>query len=134
MSSRESSIGPVTRSEQRIHMRFDKLFQVVVGSELFGDTVAVARNISTGGMLVQMAEPLPLGSVVTIVFVCERGERGEGPADELVARAEVKHHYCLNFQSRGAPDEVAATRAMGLRFIDFDDALPLDLPGHRFLH
>ena len=28
--------------------------------------------------------------------------------DDLVARAEVKHHYCLNFHSRGAPDEVAA--------------------------
>lgn len=113
--------------DQRIHMRFDKLFPVLVGSELFGDTMAVARNISAGGMLVEMNEPLPLGSVVTVHFLCPRGD---GQIDELVAEAEVKHHYCLNVG--GA--EPAATRAVGLKFLDFDDRPPLDLPGLRALH
>src|SRR5215471_918378 len=83
-----------TGREQRIHMRFDKLFPVLVGSEVFGDTMAVARNISAGGMLVEMPEPLPLGSVVSVHFLCTRFD---GQTDELIARAEVKHHYCLNF-------------------------------------
>src|SRR5262249_33681780 len=113
--------------DQRIHMRFDKLFPVLVGSEIFGDTMAVARNISAGGMLVEMSEPLPLGSIVTVHFLCTRDD---GQTDELVARAEVKHHYCLNLG--GA--ELTSTRAIGLKFLEFDDRPPLDLPGMRVLH
>ncbi len=127
MKPRESTSPPVSTREQRIHMRFDKLFPVLVGSEIFGDAMAVARNISHGGMLVEMPEPLPLGSVVTVHFLCDRES---GQVDELIARAEVKHHYCLNFG--GA--EYGATRAVGLKFLDFDDRLPLDLPGFRILH
>jgi hypothetical protein len=118
---------PAAAPEQRIHMRFDKLFPVLVGSEVFGDTMAVARNISAGGMLVEMPEPLPLGAVVTVHFLCERDD---GQTDELIARAEVKHHYCLNFG--GA--EFGSTRAVGLKFLEFDDRPPLDLPGMRVLH
>jgi hypothetical protein len=109
--------------DQRIHVRFDHMFPVVVGSELYGDSPAIARNVSTGGMLVEMAFPLPLGSVVTVHFTCAREE---GDPDEIVARAEVKHHYCLNFAGGGEP---AATRAIGLRFLDFD----ADLPPERLL-
>jgi hypothetical protein len=110
------TIGP--GREQRIHMRFDKIFPVVVGSELYGDATAVARNISEGGILLEMVDLLPLGSVVSIHF---RNVRPEGHVDEIVARAEVKHHYCLNFNV--GPD-AASTRAVGLRFLDFDDDLP----------
>lgn len=105
-------------TEQRIHMRFDKMFTVVVGSELYGDSAAVCRNISAGGMLVEMAFPLPLGSVVSVHFRCARPD---GDADEIVARAEVKHHYCLNFIGGGEP---SSTRAIGLRFVDFDEDVP----------
>jgi len=41
------------------------VFTVVVGSELCGDSAAVARNISAGGMLVEMPFALPLGSAVS---------------------------------------------------------------------
>ena len=102
-------------ADLRIHVRFDKMFPVIVGSELYGESPAVARNISEGGMLVEMAFPLPLGTVVTVHFTCPRPDGGE---DEIVARAEVKHHYCLNFATGTEP---ASTRAIGLRFIDFDD-------------
>ncbi len=107
-------------AEQRIHMRFDKLFAVVVGSELYGDSPAIARNISAGGMLVEMAFPLPLGSVVTVHFRCARPDADD---DEIVARAEVKHHYCLNF-AQGS--EASVMRGIGLRFIDFEDDVPPD--------
>lgn len=109
---------PPLAVDQRIHVRFDKMFTVVVGSELYGDSPAVARNISAGGMLVEMAFPLPLGSIVTVHFTCTRED---GDVDEIVARAEVKHHYCLNF---AGADEPSATRAVGLRFTDFEDDVP----------
>jgi hypothetical protein len=111
---------PVPRSgrDQRIHMRFDKVFAVTVGSEIYGDSPGVARNISTGGMLVEMAEPLPLGSVITIHFRAPRCVDDDG--DELVARAEVKHHYCINYARTGEP---AFARAVGVRFLDFDAGL-----------
>lgn len=109
----------VNAVEKRIHNRFDKAFVVVIGSELYGDAVAIARNISAGGLLVEMSYAPPLGSVVSVHF---RYEREAGIADEIVARAEVKHHHYLNFA--GAGDQ-AATRAIGLRFIEFLD------PGER---
>jgi hypothetical protein len=116
-------------AEQRIHIRFDKLFPVVVDSELFGEAPAIARNISRGGMLVEMASPLPLGAVVSVHF---RTTREDGSVDEIIARAEVKHHYCLNFA--GASGE-AFSRAVGLRFIDFDERPSLDgLTSARWLH
>jgi len=111
-------------------MRFDKVFPVMVGSEIYGDSAAIARNVSAGGMLVEMIEPLPLGSVVTVHFQCPRDG---GPSDEMVARAEVKHHYCLNFA--GDDGEAFAARAVGLRFLDFDVGMPLDdLVAGRVLH
>lgn len=91
-------------------MRFDKSFQVSVYSELFGEMTAIARNISEGGMGIEMHEPLPLGSVVTIRF-CWPGQR-----DGVSVRAEVKHHYCFNYN---VGDQAASTRGIGLRFLEF---------------
>jgi hypothetical protein len=96
--------------EKRIDMRFNKVFPVVVGSEVYGDTPGIARNISTGGMLVEMFEPLPLGSFVTVHF-----RLPDGP-DDIAVRAEVKHHYCFNY-CQG--DEPTSTRGIGLRFVEF---------------
>lgn len=121
--------------EKRIHTRFDKAFLVVIGSELYGDAFAIARNISGGGLLVEMSYAPPLGTIVTVHFQYIR-EGGENPVpasreaasyrmfgdhpvvDEIVARAEVKHHHYLNFS--GAND-AASSRAIGLRFIEFID-------------
>ncbi len=101
--------------EKRIHTRFDKAFVVVIGSELYGDATAIARNVSSGGILVEMSYAPPLGTVVTVHFQHAReGER----CDELVARAEVKHHHYLNF---AGGDDAGSARAVGLRFIEFID-------------
>jgi hypothetical protein len=113
---------PVSVLEKRIHTRFDKAFIVVIGSELYGDAVAVARNISAGGVLVEMSYAPPLGTVVTVHF--QYAHEGD-VVDEIVARAEVKHHHYLNFA--GSEDQ-ASTRAIGLRFIEFLD------PGDRVAH
>jgi hypothetical protein len=122
--------------EKRIHMRFDKAFVVVIGSELYGDSFAIARNVSTGGILVEMTYAPPLGTVVTVHFQHVRqleepptseGSRLRGDhegVDEIVARAEVKHHHYLNFTGG---DEAASSRAIGMRFLEFiDGGEPID--------
>jgi hypothetical protein len=102
--------------EKRIYTRFDKAFVVVIGSEIYGDSTAIARNVSAGGILVEMSYAPPLGTVVTVHFQYAR----EGDLlDELVARAEVKHHHYLNFA--GGEDQ-ASSRAIGMRFLEFLDA------------
>ena len=40
----------------------------MIGSELYGDSFAVARNVSAGGILVEMSYAPPLGTVVTVHF------------------------------------------------------------------
>lgn len=102
--------------DQRIHTRFDKAFLVVIGSEAFGDTFAIARNVSAGGILVEMPYAPPLGAIVTVHFQYARD--GDG-CDELVARAEVKHHHYLNFGTAG---DAVRVRGIGLRFTEFVDA------------
>jgi hypothetical protein len=103
--------------EKRIHTRFDKAFLVVIGSEIYGDSFAVARNISAGGILVEMNYAPPLGTVVTVHFQHARdGE--DDQLDEIVARAEVKHHHYLNFTDN---NDAASARAIGLRFLEFLD-------------
>lgn len=107
--------------EKRIHTRFDKAFIVMIGSELYGDTWAIARNISSGGILVEMSYAPPLGTVVMVHFQHAHGPEGGDLLDELIVRAEVKHHHYLNFT--GARDrDAASTRAIGMRFLDFVDA------------
>ena len=115
--------------EKRIHTRFDKAFLVVIGSELYGDSFAIARNISAGGLLVEMTYAPPLGTVVTVHFQYLRDggnspeREGKDPVmDEIVARAEVKHHHYLNFTgATGGVNDAASSRAIGLRFLEFID-------------
>jgi PilZ domain len=120
LEDQPSSI-PVPIVEKRIHTRFDKAFLVVIGSELYGDSFAIARNISAGGLLVEMSYAPPLGTVVTVHFQYAHDDE---QLDEIVARAEVKHHHYLNFSGG---NDAASARAIGLRFLDFvDPSQPLD--------
>ena len=115
LEERPAAAIPIPIIEKRIHIRFDKAFLVVIGSELYGDTVAVARNISDGGILVEMTYAPPLGTVVTVHF---QHARDDDELDELVVRAEVKHHHYLNF---AGGNDAASSRAIGLRFLEFID-------------
>ena len=125
--SRPSPVIPIL--EKRIHTRFDKAFLVVIGSELYGDSFAIARNISAGGCLVEMTYAPPLGTIVTVHFQYVRfaevpeSEKAQfsipSGIDEIVARAEVKHHHYLNFTGARGLDDAASTRAIGLRFLEF---------------
>jgi hypothetical protein len=114
---------PLPHIEKRIHTRFDKAFLVVIESELYGDTVAIARNVSAGGILVEMSYAPPLGTQVTVHF---QHARDDDQLDEIMVRAEVKHHHYLNF---AGGEDAASARAIGLRFIEFlspDERIPPD--------
>lgn len=104
----------------------DKLLTVIVDSDLYGEAVAIARDLSTTGVLVQTNDLLPLGSVVTVRF------RMAGCEDEIAARAEVKRHTGID--CAGNDDEPRSVRGMDLCFVDFDADIPLTLPSQRVLH
>jgi len=101
-----------TTQEKRQHLRFDKVFPVRVESVLFGELAGVARNVSAGGIFIEMRDPLPLGSRVRISFA--------NPEDtaQIVAVGEVKNHYFMNFVKSGATHSVSG---MAVRFEGFED-------------
>lgn len=111
--------GTPTRVEKRRSMRFDKAFAVALRSESFGEISAIARNVSTGGMMVEVREPLPLGTQVQVFFSLPDSHA------RVSARGEVKNHYFLNFSD--GKGGVRALMGMGLRFSSFESDSDLTL-------
>ena len=99
-------------SEKRQHLRFDKVFPVRVESVLFGELAAVARNVSAGGIFLEMRDPLPLGARVRISFM------NPEETAEIVAVGEVKNHYFVNYVQNGATRSVSG---MAVRFEGFEN-------------
>ena len=80
-----------------------------VSKPTFGSRRFSARNVSTGGMFVETGDPLPLGT---------EGEVHLGAEEcRVVARAEVRYNYFLNFADGAGPRALAG---MGLRFVGFE--------------
>ena len=104
-------------TEKRRNHRFDKAFPVSIRSEAFGERCAVARNISAGGMMLEVTEPLPLGTAVQVYF-----SMPESPA-RIVARGEVKNHYFLNFGAAGGKKK--GLTGIGVRFTGFESEADL---------
>lgn len=98
--------------EKRRSHRFDKAFPVSIRTDKFGECSAVARNISAGGIMVEVAQPLPLGTEVRVFF-----SMPESPA-RIIARGEVKNHYFLNFADPAGRKR--ALTGMGVRFTGFE--------------
>lgn len=103
--------------EKRFSQRMDKAFPVAIRTQAFGEACAVARNVSTGGMMIEASSPLPLGTQVEVFF-----SMPDSPA-RIVARGEVKNHYFLNFAD-GAGGKRALT-GMGVRFTGFESEADL---------
>lgn len=97
--------------QRRQHLRFDKVFAVRVESLLFGELTCVARNVSAGGIFLELADPLPLGSTVRVCFLVPDGSA------EVVALGEVKNHYFINYVQDGVSRAVAG---MAVRFTSFE--------------
>jgi|SRR5450432_2591822 hypothetical protein len=98
--------------DQRAHLRFDKMFTVRVESLLFGELYCVARNVSAGGIFLEMPDPLPLGAAVRVCFLTPDG------TGEVAATGEVKNHYFINFTQGGA---TRAVSGMAVRFTSFEN-------------
>jgi len=99
------------KPQRRAHLRFDKVFRVLVESPLFGQLTCVARNVSAGGMFVETSDPLPLGSSVRVRFPLPDG------TGDVVAMGEVKNHYFINFAQDGHSRSVSG---MAMRFTGFE--------------
>jgi hypothetical protein len=101
---------------KRQSLRFDTVFPVLISSDQFGESNAMARNISAGGILLELQEPLPLGTRVRIHFSMQSGRGPEG-GPIIVARGEVKNHYFLNFADDTGPRSLTG---MAIRFTEFE--------------
>lgn len=99
-------------AEQRAHLRFDKMFTVRVESPLFGEIYCVARNVSAGGIFLELRDPLPLGASVRVCFLAPDS------SGEVVATGEVKNHYFMNFTQGGT---TRAVSGMAVRFTSFEN-------------
>ena len=91
-------------------LRFDKVFPVALSSSGSPEILAIARNISTSGMFIEMAEPFPLGSEIWVFFTVH------GTDSTISVRAEVKNHYAFHYCERG---RIGCARGMGVRFVEF---------------
>ena len=87
--------------EKRTHPRVPLVAKVETEAE--GRTfLAVAQDISSGGMRIATANPAPVGATVELTFVLPGSER------KIRVRGIVRHH--------------AAGSAMGIQFEDLSDA------------
>jgi hypothetical protein len=98
--------------DKRKHLRFDKIFPVRVESVLFGVLQGIARNVSAGGIFIEIRDPLPLGSRVRVSFLNPQ------ETTEIVALGEVKNHYFINFMHEGTTQSVIG---MAVRFVSFEE-------------
>jgi hypothetical protein len=87
------------------------MFTVRLESLLFGEIYCVARNVSAGGIFLELPDPLPLGATVRVCFPVPDG------SGEVVATGEVKNHYFINYTQGGVSRAVSG---MAVRFTSFE--------------
>lgn len=114
---------------KRAALRFEKVFPVILSTDEFGECNAMARNISAGGILIELNDPMPLGTEVRVHFFMPDSQA------TIIARGEVKNHYFLNFNDGG---EARSLTGMAIRFTEFEaesqEMLGLGLTRMRILH
>src|SRR3954452_3736644 len=111
-SKTEVAAAEAAFEEQRAHLRFDKMFVVRLESLLFGEIYCVARNVSAGGIFLELPDPLPLGAGGRGCFPLSDG------SGDVVATGEVKNHYFINYTQGGITKAVAG---MAVRFTSFEN-------------
>ncbi len=104
--------------ERRRHERIDSVFRAEVRERESGRTVGLVADISSGGMLLRVEAPLPLGQDLELVVVLppQGSIAREVPVDARVRWCEPDiapgtHVAGLAFRGRTPPDGPAA---MGL--------------------
>jgi len=116
-------------ANKREGLRFESVFPVILSTEEFGECNAMARNISAGGILIEIPEPMPLGTEVRVHFWMPDSQAS------IIARGEVKNHYFLNFNDAGGQRSLTG---MAIKFYEFEadsqEILGLGLTRMRILH
>ncbi len=116
---------------KRAAYRFEKVFPVILSTEEFGEVNAMARNISAGGILIEIPDPMPLGTAVRVHFFMPDSQA------TIIARGEVKNHYFLNFNDPQGGGQRSLT-GMAIKFSEFEaeaaEMLGLGLTRMRILH
>lgn len=99
------------RSCRRIRLKLETAVPVMVRGDV-GVQWGLARNVSEGGMLIELKTPPPIGSLVEIKLFGVQGSIDAPDAVEL--HAEVRHHVAWNFSGPGVP----VLTAVGVRFVE----------------
>ncbi len=114
---------------KRTALRFESVFPVILSSDQFGECNAMARNISASGILLEVRDPLPLGTELRVLFAMPESQAS------VVQPGEVKNHYFLNFSDDGEPRSLTG---MAIRFTRFEadsgEIYGLGLTRMRILH
>ncbi len=114
---------------KRAALRFEKVFPVILSTDEFGECNAMARNISAGGILIEMPEPMPLGTEVRVHFMMPDSQA------TIIAKGEVKNHYFLNFNDASGQRSLTG---MAIRFTEFEadsrEVMGLGMTRMRILH
>ena len=98
-------------AERRSAFRLDKVFPVWIEGDL-GGARGVARNISSGGLFVEVPITYPIGSQVRVVFSSADGE--------MAAIGQVRYVCALTGRPAAASHGPVGVRGMGIRFLYFE--------------
>ena len=102
-------------SNRRNWLRVSTYSLVRIETRDFGSAHCIARNVSQGGIFLQLEHPLPLGTPIRVWF-----DHPAGTAC-IAAVGEVKNHYFLQL---GGGDTTRQIIGMGVRFTAFEDYGP----------
>ncbi len=97
--------------DRRQSSRLDKLFPVYLDHQSHIE-IALARNVSAGGVFIETSKEYPLGSQVKVTFTFP------GSTTELSMQAEVRYHYYFNYYNQKG--EPAKMRGIGVKFLSFE--------------
>lgn len=107
------------RRNARLSLSFEIAVPVRVDTDL-GMQRGLARNISEGGMLIELEEAPPIASRVRVTIA---GIKGSADApDEVVLEGEVRHHLAWQFTK---PSGTKTLRGVGIRFVEPVEERPL---------
>lgn len=111
----ERRSGRDRRRDRRVRLSLEIAVPVRVSGPGF-DGRGMARNISEGGMLVELSEAPPIGMRVSVSFEGIRGSADAPGPVEL--RGEVRHHMAWQYTARGMAFQL---KGVGIRFLDEPD-------------
>jgi c-di-GMP-binding flagellar brake protein YcgR len=108
----ERRTGRERRKDTRVPLSLDIALPVQVRGDN-GFQRGLARNISEGGMLLEVGDAPPIGSMVEVTLAGPSGVAG-GP-DAVVLHGEVRHHMAWQYSHHQGTKTM---RGVGIRFLE----------------